>query len=93
MIEIRRGSYRMKYAPIPMPNDHTRADGKQYEEVRLERGESLETVAARIGCKPSDLAKFEAGEGLIIDDNDELWQLPNGFVRHGPASLRKPEGK
>ena len=74
----------MKYAPIPRPNDDTRADGRVYAEDRIQRGESLETVAARIGVTPSELEKFESGEGLIIEDDEELWQLPNGHVRYGP---------
>ena len=78
----------MKYVPIPRPNDLTRADGKVYEETRAERGESLETVAARIGVTPDELKKFEAGEGLIVEDDEELWQLPDGHVRYGPIGSR-----
>lgn len=78
----------MKYVPIPRPNDLTRADGKVYEEDRVERSESLETVAARMGVTPDELEKFEAGKGLIIEDDEELWQLPNGDVRYGPIGSR-----
>jgi len=70
----------VKYVPIPTPNELTRADGKVYAEDRVKRRESVETVAARIGVTPAELLKFEAGEGLLLDDDEELRQLPNGRV-------------
>ena len=79
----------MKYVPIPIPNDLTRADGEAYMETRAERGESIEPVSARMGVTPDELEKFEAGEGLIIDDDEELWQLPDGSVRYGPIGSRE----
>lgn len=79
----------MKYVPMPQPNDFTREDGEVYAQTRAERGESAETVAKRCGVTSAELLKFEAGEGLIIDDDEELWQLPNGHVRYGPIGAGK----
>jgi len=82
-----------KYAPIPNPNDYTRSDGQAYKEARERGDDALEDVAGLYGVTSEEYAKFEDGEGLIIQDHQELTQHSDGTVRyHDAKPTNRPDG-